>query len=131
MSKYTKRINKIVKNPRNALVVGSAFGMLNELVGLFSTIFVISDDAEKIRHKTIVYRNSVNDLILVSDVDIILVDLNYFNTIKHLHTVWRKTKPAILLQGSTFSDKKIQKLLNSENYFGTEQTSHYIIWKTR
>jgi hypothetical protein len=128
MSKYSKRISKLVKNPRNALVLGSAFGFLNELVGLFSTIFVLNEDPNRLRHKTIVYRDSID---LIQDIDIILVDLDYFDQIKNLHTIWRKTNPVILLQGSSFSNKKIQKLLNSENYVGMEQTNHYIIWKSK
>jgi hypothetical protein len=128
MSKYSKRISKLVKNPRNALVLGSAFGFLNELVGLFSTIFVLNEDPNRLRHKTIVYRDSID---LIQDIDIILVDLDYFDQIKNLHAIWRKTNPVILLQGSSFSNKKIQKLLNSENYFGIDQTTHYIIWKSK
>ena len=131
MSKQAKRISKLLKNPRNALVLGSAFDFLNELVGLFSTIFVINENPNRIRHKTVVYRDSIDGIGAIQDVDIIFIDVEYTNEIKNLHSVWRKSNPVVLLGCSKFSDKKILKLMNSENYYAVEQTDHYIIWKTQ
>jgi hypothetical protein len=131
MPKYSKRIRKLIKNPKNALVLGTACGLLEHIVGEFLTIFVITNSDIRIRHKSIVYKRGTENLSTISDIDMIFIDENYYDEIKNLHNVWRKTKPVIILQGSKFSDKKILKLLNSENYYPVEQTDLYLIWKTK
>jgi hypothetical protein len=131
MSKQTKRINKIKKNPKNALVVGSAFGELNQYVDVFSTTFVWQSSGDKLRRKTVVYRDTVESLNQLAEIDFIFIDKDHFAEIKNLHSVWRKSKSVILTQGTTFTEKALQKFLNSEHYYAVEVTKQYMIWKTK
>jgi len=131
MSKHVKRIKKIANNPKNALVLGTAFGNLSQYVNAFSTVFIFSNSEERIRNRHVVYRDTIDSLKQITDVDVIFVDAEYFDKIHDLNTVWRKSHPVILTQGSIFTEKKIQKFLNSENYTGVERTENYIIWKTK
>lgn len=131
MSKRTKRIKKINKTPRNALVLGSAFGCLEEYVDAFLTVFVYSKDTNRIRDKRLVYRNTLDSLNQITDVDVIFVDCDYFNNIRDIFTVWRKSSPIILTQGPIFTEKSLQKFLNSERYYAVEVTKEYMIWKIK
>lgn len=131
MSKHIKRINKIKKNPRNALVVGSAFGELNQYVDVFSTTFVWRSAGEKLRCKTVVYRNTVESLNQLAEIDFIFIDKDHFAEISHLYNVWRKSKSVILTQGPTFVQSTLQRFLNSEHYYAVEVTKQYMIWKTK
>jgi hypothetical protein len=129
--KQAKRISKIKKNPKNALVVGSAFGHLEEYIGLFSTIFVLYNSEERIRHKTLIYRDTVESLNYLTEIDFIFVDREYFDEIKNFYTVWRKSSPVILTQGNTFKDSTTQFFLNSEHYWAVDITKQYMIWKQK
>jgi hypothetical protein len=131
MSKNIKRIQKLKKYPINALALGTAFGALSEYIGLFSTIFVIDEFTERQRHRTIVYRDNIESLSLLVDIDIIFVDTVYFAELKNLHAVWRKSQPIILTQGTELPDKKIHRLLNSEGYWAVESIKQYMIWKLK
>jgi vacuolar-type H+-ATPase subunit F/Vma7 len=131
MSKHAKRIKKINKSPKNALVMGSAFGHLKEYIDAFLTVFVYTKDETRIRDKRVVYRNTLDSLTQIADIDIVFVDREYFEDIRNIFSVWRKSSPVILTQGTTFTEKALQKFLNSEHYYAVEVTKEYMIWKTK
>lgn len=131
MSKHAKRIKKINKTPRNALVLGSAFGHLSEYLDAFLTVFVHTKDATRIRDKRVVYRNTLDDLNQIADVDAIFIDCDYFDDIRNIFTVWRKSSPVLLTQGAIFTEKALQKFLNSEHYYAVEVTKEYMLWKIK
>jgi len=129
--KQIKRITKIKKDPKNALIVGNAFDEISSYIGLFSTIFVLNSTSDKIRHKSIVYRDTFESLNQLSNVDFIFIDKEFFKEIKNLSVVWRKSKSIILTEGSVFIEKSVQMFLNSENYYAVEVTKHFMIWKLK
>jgi hypothetical protein len=131
MSKYTKRISKHVKSPKNALVLGSAFGSLDGYIEAFSTAFIFSKSDNRIKNKKLVYRESTESILQITDVDFIFIDTDYFEEIKNLSPVLRKYKPVVLLQGSEFKNKHIKKLFNSEGYDIVEIDKHYSTWKPK
>ena len=131
MTKHVKRIRKHVKHLKNALVLGSAFGLLEEYLEGFDTIFVVTDKEDRIRNKKIVYRENTETLGQLTDIDFIFVDINYYSEIKNLSQTLRKFKPILLTEGSAFTEKAIQKFLNSEQYHAVDVTKQYMIWKTK
>ena len=131
MSKYTKRIKKFAKHPRNAIVLGTAFGSLDGYLETFFTVFIFSTSTERIKNKKIVYRERIESLQQVDDVDVVFIDEEYFNEITNLTPVLRKYKPVIFLQGSTFTDKNLKKFFNSEGYDILELIKQCSIWKTK
>jgi len=131
MSKYAKRITKIKKNPANLLAVGSAFGHLEEYIGVFSTIFVLHNLGERIRHKSVVYRDTFESLNHLTEIDFVFVDRDHFNEIKKLHNVLRKSKPIVLTEGSIFKEHTIQRFLNSEQYYAIDVNEYFMIWEQK
>lgn len=129
MSKYTKRIRKFAKQPRNAIVLGTAFGSLDGYLEAFFTVFIFSTSTERIKNKKVVYRESIESLQQVNEVDVVFIDEEYFNEIKNLTPVLRKHKPVVFLQGSTFTDKHLKKIFNSEGYEILELIKQCSIWK--
>ena len=54
MAKFIKRLKKTIGTVENALVIGKAFGHLNEIPGHFNTVFVHNNSID-IKDKNIVY----------------------------------------------------------------------------
>ncbi len=99
MTKFSKRIKKINRKSRNLLVLGTAFGHLEELLDSFGTVFVVSDNLPIIKKRNLIYRENYDDIHVLTDVDIIIVDFDHGNFIPELTQVWRRTNPAIVVQG--------------------------------
>ena len=131
MSKYTKRINNFVKESRNAVVLGTAFGSLDGYIEAFLTVFIFSNSSERIKNKKLVYRESWESIQHLTDIDVVFIDEEYFDEIKNLSLILRKYKPVVFLQGSTFANKDLKKFFNSEGYDITELIKQCSIWKTK
>jgi hypothetical protein len=58
MSKFTKKISKVHKELKDILVVGSAFGNIEDLLETCSTVFISHPKDENLRRKNLVYREN-------------------------------------------------------------------------
>ena len=131
MTKFSKRIKKINRRARNLLVIGTAFGNLEELLDSFDTVFVVSSNPPIIKKRNLIYRENYNDIHTLTDVDIIIVDFDHNNFIPELTQVWRRTNPAIVVQGPDLISKDIQKILKSDHYNIVEVAKGYYLWKNK
>ena len=131
MTKFSKRIKKINRRARNLLVLGTAFGNLGELLDSFDTVFVITNSPPIIKKRNLIYRENYNDIHTLTDVDIIIVDFDHSNFISELTQVWRRTNPAIVVQGPDLISKDIQKMLKSDHYNIVEVVYGYYLWKNK
>ena len=131
MTKFSKRIKKINRRARNLLVIGTAFGNLEELLDSFDTVFVVSSNPPIIKKRNLIYRENYNDIHTLTDVDIIIVDFDHSNFISELTQVWRRTNPAIVVQGPDLISKDIQKMLKSDHYNIVEVVYGYYLWKNK
>ena len=131
MTKFSKRIKKINRRARNLLVLGTAFGNLGELLDSFDTVFVITNSPPIIKKRNLIYRENYNDIHTLTDVDIIIVDFDHSNFISELTQVWRRTNPAIVVQGPDLISKDIQKILKSDHYNIVEVAKGYYLWKNK
>jgi hypothetical protein len=131
MTKFSKRIKKINRKSRNLLILGTAFGHLEELLDSFGTVFVVSNSLPIIKKRNLIYRENYDDIHVLTDVDIIIVDFEYGNFIPELTQVWRRTNPAIVVQGPDLISKDIQKILKSDHYNIVEITKDYYLWKNK
>ena len=131
MTKFSKRIKKINRRARNLLVLGTAFGNLGELLDSFDTVFVITNSPPIIKKRNLIYRENYNDIHTLTDVDIIIVDFDHSNFISELTQVWRRTNPAIVVQGPDLISKDIQKMLKSDHYNIVEVAKGYYLWKNK
>jgi hypothetical protein len=131
MSKFAKRIKKINRRARNLLVIGTAFGNLEEILDSFDTVFVVSSNPPIIKKRNLIYRENYNDIHALTDIDIIIVDFDHSDFISELTQVWRRTNPAIVVQGPELISKDIQKILKSDHYNIVEVAKGYYLWKNK
>ena len=124
-------MRKADRRARNVLVVGTAFGNIEELLDAFSTVFVVNCSQPRIQKRNVVYRENFENIHLITDVDLIIIDIDQQHTIPDIIQVWRRTNPTIVIQGPELLTKEYQKLLKSDHYEIKEVSKGYYVWKNK
>lgn len=128
MSKLVKKIMKLsgIKQPRNALVLGSGFGFLEELLDSFKTVFVIPAGKEiAARRHNLVTRETTEMLYELPNIDAIIVDQDQIPRILELKPTWAKSTPVLVVEGPAF----INRTLNKDRLAVVLIEKQYHIWK--
>jgi hypothetical protein len=131
MTKFSKRIRKVNRTARNLLVIGTAFGNLEELLDSFSTVFVVNTSPPTVKKRNLIYRENYANIHLLTDIDIILVDFDHSNHIPELTQIWRSSTPSIVVQGPELISIDIQKILKSDRYNIVDVGKGYYVWKNK
>lgn len=124
-------MRKLDKRTRNVLVVGTAFEQLEDLLETFATVFVINDINPRLQKRNVVYRENFDNIHLLTDIDLIIIDINQEHAIPELIQVWRRTNPTIVIQGPELISKDFQKLLKVDHYAIIEVAKGYYVWKNK
>ena len=93
MNKFQKRITKSMrKNLQDAIVIGHGFGMLEEILETFNTVFILNGP-DDIKRRNLINRTSVESLYGLYTVGAMFIDLDQVNLLsKDLESVL-KSKP--------------------------------------
>lgn len=131
MSKFAKRIKKLNKKARNVLVVGNAWGNVQEIIDSYNTIFLVDDHQRIIRARNIVYRENFDNIHSLHDVDVILLDLDHQNHLVDLLPLFKRWSSLIIIEGPELISKENQTFLKAHNYQIVEIHKTYFQWKLR
>lgn len=129
MSKFTKRLKKITKELDTALVVGSAFGNLNDLLDEFNTVFVIADEHPNIKARNLVYRHFKSDVNILPGISVFFIDTQYNTIISHYTHVLTKSKPVLVIGDSNHLDREHIRPLLAHGYKRVSKQYDYHYWK--
>ena len=129
MNKLEKRLSKAVKNPENAIVLGTGIDSLPEFLKVFRTVFLFSFDPQPLKARNLVYRENFNSPDIVTDVSVIFVDLNHLSYLEKLVPVWQRWRPTILIEGNEPIDRSKSKLLYDHGYRCVDQQGFFHTWK--
>jgi hypothetical protein len=129
--KFSKRMRKGHRTARNILVLGTGLGNLEDLLETFDTVFVVNGSLPRIQKRNIVYRETFDNINLITDIDLIIVDLDQEKFIPELIQIWRKTNPTIIVQGPELISIEYQKILKADHYAIREVAKGYYIWKNK
>lgn len=129
MASFSKKIRKLNKFPKNALVIGKAFGQLEELSEIFDSLFIVGSDSNLLRKRNIIYREDFEFITALPDIDFIFVDKDYFEQLLKLNQVWRKNRSYLVTEGESPPDKHIYKFLAAETFKIIDAHKHHIFWK--
>ena len=127
MNKFKKRFLTANKNKRNALVVGSGLGYIEQLSDSLNTVFVIDNFDRSLRRKNIVYKDDFTGISLLPEIDFIFIDFNQYGNLEKLQPVLVNNKCIIFIQGEVSWPVNEYKYLRSlgyshiENSFGTQK----------
>ena len=131
MTKFSKRLKKSNKLARNILVLGTALGNLEDLLEVFDTVFVVNGLGPRIQKRNVIYRETFDDIHVLTDIDFIIIDLDQEKFITELNQVWRRTSPTIIIQGPELISTEYQKVLKADQYAIREVAKGYYVWKNK
>jgi len=129
MSKFIKRITKLVKTPETVLVIGKGFGMTKELTEVFDTVFVVDSVPPSFKARNLVYRQDFHDIGQIGNPTAIVVDLDRLHELNNAVSLWAKARPFILIEGNELVDREKTKLLWTHHYRPIEQLGLFHAWK--
>jgi len=131
MTKFAKRMRKFDKKARNVLVIGTALGNLEDLLETFNTVFVVNDSSPRLQKRNIVYRENFDNIQSITDVDLIIIDVDRADSVPELIQLWRRTNPIIVMQGPDLILPEYQKILKADHYEIKEVAKGYYVWKNK
>lgn len=129
MPKFSRRIYKFHKNPRNILVLGTGFGFLEEICDNFSSVFIISTLTETVKKKNLIYKENFDNLEFIPDIDIIVMDKNQSVHLENLRPILNRYHPLIFVESNDIFEKKEYKFLQNCGFGVTEMFKGYHMWK--
>jgi acetolactate synthase small subunit len=129
MNKFKKRIEKLIKHPKNAIVIGNGFGQLAELAEVFSTLFVFSWGTSNLKRKNIVTRENFSGLNQLSDVCAIIIDLDQIHHLSSMSEIWQRHKVLVLIEGNAPIERDLSQSLYAAHFKCIDQHGFYHVWK--
>lgn len=129
MDKFVKRVSKVKKNAINALVIGTGFGRLSDLTEIFKSVFVFADTIPEFRSKNIIFRENGAGKDFLTDISIILIDLDQIHSLEGLDSLLHKFHPVVLIEGNAVIGRDLSKPLYRCGYGAVEQDGFYHTWK--
>lgn len=131
MSKFEKRLKKISKGVENAIVVGNAFGHLEELLLIYKTVFIVASSRPEIKSKNLVYREDFKDLSHLPEISMVFFDLDQVHHLNAVATVMTRYRPTIVIEGNDAIGRDLSKPLYDNNYRCTNLLGLYHIWNSQ
>lgn len=132
MNKFAKRISKSTKNQSVCLVIGTAFGNLEELSEIFQTVFLHTDNREtSLKKKNIVFLETIDNTVDIPLISTVFVDLDHITKLAALRPMMTKYSPTIMIGSGEFIDKTWNKFLVDHRYQIVELFKEYQIWKIK
>ena len=129
MNKIKKRLSKLSKNTESALVIGTAFGQLEQLLDLYSTIFVVNEDGTELKAKNLIYRENIDRLSNITDVGAIFLDLNELDKLELLTTVWQTHSSKIFIEGEMAISREFSQPLYNTGWRCTSLQGIFHVWE--
>lgn len=129
MSKLEKKLNKHVALLQNAVIVGQGFGHLSEILKIFKTVFVFSEQPPEIKNKNLVYRIDFSNIQLLPDISVIFVDRDQVSYLENFYILCNTKNLIVCVEGTSKVSQKFADSLRSAKYSILEQHKWFHIWK--
>lgn len=129
MTKFQKRLHKLSRNNAHALVLGSAFGILDQVVEIYNTVFVVSATAPPIKAKNLVYKENFVRLDQLADIASIFVDVSELANLGNIEAIWRKHNSKLFIEGGDrIMDSRV-KILDDSGWACTSLQGMFQVWE--
>jgi hypothetical protein len=129
MDKFKKRLSKLSKHPQNAVVIGSAFGRLSEIIDVYETVFIFSNEPLTLKSKNLISKESISSILNAINVTAICIDLDYLDHMEKTLSLWHRWKPLILIEGGEPISRDKSQSLYKNNYRCVDLHGVYHVWK--
>lgn len=129
MNKFQKRLHKLSRNHAQALVLGSAFGILDQVVEIYDTVFVISSEQPSFRSKNLIYKETFVKLDHLQNIASIFIDHTELGNLDKIENIWKTHNSIIFIEGGTRIDKTIAKPLYDSGWACTSLQGIFHVWE--
>ena len=131
MGKFANRLRKTKKHAEHCLVLGNAFGNLEEILLFFSAVFVINEISSKIRTKKIIYKENFKETYGLPNIDFVFIDFDQLDRLSDVQDILVKFRPLIYIGHGEFLDKKYGSFLGKLGFEIVEINKKYQVWQTK
>ena len=129
MAKFAKRLRKLSGYTENALVVGKAFGNLDQLLEIYTNVFVVDEDPPSAKARNLIYKENFNDLNVLTQVGVIFIDLDKIDQLEILEDFWQRHKSTIFVEGNDCILRHLSKPLFKTGWQCTSLQGIYHVWE--
>ncbi len=129
MAKFAKRLKKLSGYIENALVVGKAFGYLDQLLEICTNVFVIDEHPPEIKARNLIYKENFNDLNTLAQIGVIFIDLNQVNHLDKLEEFWQRHKSTVFVEGNEVIPRNLSKPFYRSSWGCTSVHGIYHVWE--
>ena len=129
MAKFAKRLRKLSGYTENALVVGKAFGNLDQLLEIYINVFVIDEDPPSAKARNLIYKENFNDLNVLTQVGAIFIDLDKIDQLEILEDFWQRHRSTIFVEGNDCILRHLSKPLFKTGWQCTSLQGIYHVWE--
>jgi hypothetical protein len=129
MNKFQKRLRKLDKNQINAVVVGTAFGNLENILEIYNTVFVINENLPTVKAKNLVYREDFHNLNAITEVSAIFFDLNQLDRFEMVKDFWQRNNSKVIIEGDEPIGREFSKPLYDTGWGCTSKQGLFHIWE--
>ena len=129
MNKFQKRLCKLDKNQVNAVVIGCAFGNLENILEIYATVFVIDDKLPTVKAKNLVYREDFYNLNAITEVGAIFFDLSRLDQFEMVKDFWQRNKSKVIIEGDEPIGREFSKPLYDTGWGCTSKQGLFHVWE--
>ena len=129
MTKSKKRLYKLSRDHDHALVLGSAFGILDQVVEIYNTVFVVSAEQPAFKAKNLVYKETFVKLDHIQNIASIFIDHNELCNLDKVEALWKKHNSKIFVEGGVRIDNAIAKPLYDSGWACTSLQGIFHVWE--
>jgi len=129
MSKIQKTLRKLSHNNTHALVLGSAFGILDQILEVYGTVFVISASPPAIKARNLIYKENFVKLDHLQDMTSIFVDIDQLDHLDKIEVIWRKHNSKLFVEGNDRVENDKVKILYDSGWACTSLQGWFHVWE--
>ena len=129
MAKFAKRLRKLSGYTENALVVGKAFGNLDQLLEIYTNVFVVDEDQPSAKARNLIYKENFDDLNALIQVGAIFIDLDKIDKLEILEDFWQRHRSTIFVEGNDCILRHLSKPLFKTGWQCTSLQGIYHVWE--
>ena len=129
MTKFQKRLSKLTKNNTSALVIGSAFGQISEILSMYSTVFVVNENMLELKAKNLIYRQTIDRLSHLVNVGIVFLDIKHIDKLENLQPFWKRNNSLVLIEGNDAISRELSKPLYDSGWRCTSLQGIFHVWE--
>jgi len=129
MNKLQKRLRKLDKTQNNAVVIGTAFGYLENILEIYNTVFVIDKILPTVKAKNLVYKENFDNLNAITEVSAIFFDLTQLNQFEMVKDFWQRNDSKVIIEGDEPIGREFSKPLYDTGWGCTSKQGLFHVWE--